>query len=84
MIDWSIISICCGYCEKRFNVEPTTDLTAEIICPECENVTTLTPRYRRRIFRSYLLYGTITLLISSAVSVSLLLLILAAYSRKLK
>ncbi|KAM3174112.1 hypothetical protein ACTXT7_011186 [Hymenolepis weldensis] len=68
LADWSTVLIRCGYCKKIFKAKPYLDLSAEIVCPKCENVSALTPRYPRRVCRSYILYGLLTILVSSAVS----------------
>ncbi|KAL5108158.1 Type II phosphatidylinositol 45-bisphosphate 4-phosphatase [Taenia crassiceps] len=53
---------------ESFKASPGLDLTAEILCPECKNVSAVTPRFPRRMSRQYILYGLFILLISSAIT----------------
>ncbi|KAH9280531.1 Type I phosphatidylinositol 4,5-bisphosphate 4-phosphatase-B [Echinococcus granulosus] len=66
--DWRKVFISCGYCKESFKASPGLDLTAEILCPECKNVSAVTPRFPRRMTRQYILYGLFLLLVSSAIT----------------
>ncbi|KAM7543210.1 hypothetical protein Aperf_G00000016749 [Anoplocephala perfoliata] len=67
-IDWRTVSINCGSCKQTFRVDSDLDLTAEILCPKCENISALSPSFPRRISRQYTLISFLLILISSAVS----------------